>query len=45
MLVDAEQQAGWHEVTFEASTLPSGVYVSHLEASGFEAMHRMLILR
>ena len=45
VLVAAEQPAGRHEVAFEASALPSGVYFYHFEADVFRAVRPMLLLR
>lgn len=44
-LVNGVQSAGTHHVTFEASGLPSGVYMYRLEANGFSAENKMLLLK
>ena len=45
VLVEADQAAGWHEVTFEAGPLSSGVYFYRLEAGAFRAARPMLLHR
>ncbi len=45
VLVEANQPAGWHEVTFEAGALPSGVYMYRLEAGVFQEMRQMILLK
>jgi len=45
VLVKTDQPAGWHEVTFEAGTLPSGVYFYRIEAGAFLDGRPMLLLR
>ena len=45
VLVEAEQPPGWHEVTFEARGLPSGVYFYRLEAEAFRVVRQMLLLQ
>ncbi len=41
-LVDREQQAGFHEVSFDGTDLPSGIYRCRMEAGG-EASERILV--
>ncbi len=45
VLVETDQPAGWHEVTFEADMLPSGVYFYRIEAGVFQNARPMLLLR
>ena len=45
LLVEAEQAAGWHEVTFEAGALPSGVYFYRLEAGIFRDSKAMRLVK
>ncbi len=45
LLVDQEQPAGLYQVTWNAATLPSGIYLCRLQASGFAAVQRMLLLK
>lgn len=45
VLVEAEQPTGWHEATFEAGRLPSGVYFYWLEAGTFRDSQAMLLVR
>jgi hypothetical protein len=44
-LVNGPQQAGLHEVTFDASTLASGPYFYRMAAAGHVAAGRMLLLK
>ncbi len=45
VLVEEEQPAGWHSETFDASQLPSGVYLYRLEAGGFVQARKMVVLK
>jgi hypothetical protein len=43
-LIDSEMAAGFHQVTFDASNLASGIYFYRLEAGGnFTATHKMVL--
>ena len=44
-LVDGRQAAGTHEVAFEASHLPSGMYLYRLEAAGQIKSGHLLLLK
>ena len=44
-VVDASYQAGRYSVAYEASDLPSGMYLTKLEAGSFTAMRKMLLLK
>ncbi len=44
-LVDGIQAPGIHEVQFNAGTLPSGMYVYRLEASGFNETKKLVLLK
>ena len=44
-LVDAEFEAGTYSVSFDASDLPSGVYIYRLSAGTFVETKRMVLLR
>lgn len=44
-LVDAEQEAGYHEVTFDASRLASGVYIYNLTAGEYVESKKLLFLK
>jgi glucuronoarabinoxylan endo-1,4-beta-xylanase len=44
-LVDERQQAGHHQVDWDASRFPSGVYYYRLEASEFVEVKKMILLR
>ena len=45
MLVDDKQIAGAHQVTFDASTLSSGVYFYRLQAGGKVIVKKMLLMK
>jgi glucose/arabinose dehydrogenase len=45
VLVDEAKAPGTHEVTFEASGLPSGVYLCRLSAGGRSEARRMLLVK
>jgi hypothetical protein len=45
LLVDAEISAGFHDVQFDASGLPSGVYLYRLQAGQFVETRRLVLLR
>jgi hypothetical protein len=44
-MVNDVQDAGYHDVRFDASALASGVYFYRLRAGGFVETHRMVLLR
>ena len=44
-LVDGEMSAGYHRIVWNATHLPSGVYVCRFEAGTFQATRHMLLLR
>jgi len=44
-VVNKEQAAGWHEVAFNSSGLPIGVYYYQLKAGVYKAMRQMLVIR
>ena len=45
VLVNEEQDKGFHKVDFNASTLPSGVYFYQLQAGDFISTKKMILLR
>ncbi|MDZ4698333.1 MAG: DUF5060 domain-containing protein [Rhodothermales bacterium] len=45
VLMDGPQPAGAHEVVFDATTLPSGVYLYRIEAGSFSKTMRMTLVR
>lgn len=45
VVLDGYRAAGAHEVTFDASVLPGGVYLVRLEAGGYTAVRRMVRVR
>ena len=44
-LVNEEKEAGSHQIEFDATTLPSGVYFYALQASSFVESRKMLLLK
>ncbi len=44
-LVDGPLQAGWHEVSFDASRLSSGVYLYHFRAGDYMETRKMLLAK
>jgi hypothetical protein len=44
-VVSGEMPAGSHTVTFDASNLPSGMYLYRLEVNGFSATKKMLLMK
>jgi hypothetical protein len=44
-LVNGEVEAGYHDVRFDASALPSGVYFYRLKAGGFVQTLKLLLVR
>ena len=44
-LVNRAQSAGTHSVTFDATHLPSGVYLYRLDAEGFSSYRKMLLIK
>jgi hypothetical protein len=45
VLQDGEKDAGYHEVVFDASSLPSGVYFSRMQADNFVQTRKLLLVR
>jgi parallel beta-helix repeat protein len=44
-LVDAQQLAGYHSVSWNGTSVASGVYIYRLEAAGQTLTHKMLLLK
>jgi hypothetical protein len=44
-LVNEIKEAGYHSVEFNASNLPSGVYIYTLQVNGFSTSNKMLLLK
>ena len=44
-LINEPQDAGYHSVEFNASSLPSGVYIYTLQVNGYTASRKMLLLK
>ena len=45
VLLDEPMEAGYHEYTFDASRLASGVYFYRLEAGDFAQVHKMILAK
>ncbi|MBI3192950.1 MAG: T9SS type A sorting domain-containing protein, partial [Ignavibacteriae bacterium] len=45
LLVDGEQTAGWHDATFDASFLPSGIYIYKIQAGKFSDVKKLVLMR
>ncbi len=45
VLVNDVQQAGAHNVQFQAGTLASGIYMYRLEAGNFTSTHKMILMK
>jgi hypothetical protein len=45
VIVSGDQEAGYHEVKFDASGLSNGVYFYRLQAGDFVATRRLLLLK
>ncbi len=45
ILVDGPLQAGWHEISFDASRLSSGVYLYRFRAGDYQITRKMLLAK
>jgi hypothetical protein len=45
ILLDTKMNAGAHDVTFDASNLPSGIYFYRIQAGEFSQVKKMVLLR
>ena len=45
MLMDAELEAGYYNVPWDASDQPTGVYFYRIVAGGFSAMRKMILMK
>jgi hypothetical protein len=45
ILVDGWRATGEHELTFEASSLPSGMYFARLEAGAYRGAQKMMLIK
>jgi flagellar hook assembly protein FlgD len=45
VLVDRRQEAGYHKLDWDASTMASGVYFYRIEANDFTATRRMVLMK
>jgi hypothetical protein len=43
--VNAEKEAGYHEVHWQANDIASGIYFYRLKAGTFVETHKLLLLR
>jgi predicted phosphodiesterase len=44
-LTDEYREAGYHEVTFDASGIPSGVYLYRLNVDGFRSVRKLILMK
>ena len=44
-LVNEEKSAGTYEVEFNASSLPSGIYIYRLTVGGYSLSNKMILLK
>jgi len=44
-LVNGGMTAGRHSVRFDATNLPSGLYLYRMDVNGFTGQHKMLLLK
>ncbi|MFH1198407.1 MAG: glycoside hydrolase family 2 TIM barrel-domain containing protein [bacterium] len=44
-LVNEEQEPGLHEITFDASNMPSGIYFYRIQAGNFTSTKKMVLLK
>ncbi len=44
-LVDGTQSAGAHKVNFDATALPSGIYIYKLQTNGYTASKKMVLMK
>jgi len=44
-IVDSEADAGYHEVEYYTSKMPSGVYLYKLQAGSFVETKKMVLIR
>ena len=45
VLIDADQSKGYHNILWNASGLPSGLYFYHIEAQGYKESKTMFLLK
>ena len=45
LLTSGKMEAGEHEVVFNASDIPSGIYFYHLKANEFKQVKKFLLLK
>jgi len=45
VLIDGLRTAGYHEITFNAQNLPSGVYFYRMQAGSYTETKKLLLVR
>ncbi|MBK7631116.1 MAG: T9SS type A sorting domain-containing protein [Ignavibacteriales bacterium] len=45
ILAEGKYEAGYHKVTFNASSLPSGAYIYRIESSNFVQVRKMVLIK
>jgi hypothetical protein len=44
-LINGIREAGAHSISWNAANLPSGIYIYRLEAGGFAAIQKMVLMK
>jgi len=44
-LINSEKEAGSHTITWNAESYPTGVYIVKMEALGFKATGKLLLVK
>lgn len=44
-LLDGHREKGQHQITWEATTLPSGIYLAHLESGSYQAIQKLFVIK
>lgn len=45
VLVNSSKESGYHKAHFDASNLPSGIYIYSLQVNGFADSKKMLLIK
>ncbi len=45
VIINGQRDAGNHEITWDASTLPSGIYFYSIQAADFKAVKKMVLIK
>jgi len=44
-LVNGDKEAGYYNVSFDATNLPSGIYIYHFQAGKYQLIRKMILLK